>query len=97
MSQHTPEPWTDRIGRVSARGEWTLLCGCRIVSGTETTNEGVCPDEVWIGQCPIHAAAPELLAALRAILKITDGTQPKDYPAALMVARAAIATATEEG
>jgi len=34
----------------------------------------------------IHA----LESALRAIVAITDGSQPKDYPGALMVARAAL-------
>lgn len=37
-----------------------------------------------------------LLAALEAIVQITDGSQPKDYPGALMVARAAIAAAKGE-
>ena len=41
----------------------------------------------------LFAAAPDLLEALQAIVKITDGSQPKDYPGALMVARAAIANA----
>ena len=31
-----------------------------------------------------------LVAALRAIVKITDGSQPKDYPGALMVAQSAL-------
>lgn len=59
---------------------------------------------VWSGNNPSYeivqanarliAAAPDLLAALQAIVKITDGSQPKDYPGALMVARVAIAKAT---
>ena len=42
----------------------------------------------------VMAAAPELMDALIAIVKITDGSQPIDYPGALMVARSAIAKAT---
>lgn len=33
---------------------------------------------------------PVMLAALEAIVKIMDGSQPKDYPGALMVAQSAI-------
>jgi len=39
-------------------------------------------------------AAPELLAALKAILQITDGSQPRDYPSVPWIAQAAIRTAT---
>jgi hypothetical protein len=39
------------------------------------------------------ASAPELLAALQAIVAILDGRQPIDVPGALMVAEYAIAKA----
>jgi len=39
------------------------------------------------------SAAPDLLAALKAIESIIDGRQPIDVPGAVMVARAAIAKA----
>ena len=39
-------------------------------------------------------SAPDLLEALHAIVKVLDGSQPKDIPGAIMVARAAIAKAT---
>ena len=45
---------------------------------------------------PVLAAAPYLLSALEAIVKITGGSQPIDYPGALMVARAAIAKSKGE-
>ena len=37
-----------------------------------------------------QATIAELRNALEAIVRITDGSQPKDYPGALMVARAAL-------
>ena len=37
-----------------------------------------------------EANGPELLEALKAITKLIDGSQPKDYPGALFVARRAI-------
>lgn len=43
--------------------------------------------------CPLHEAAPEMLAALSAIEAVLDGRQPKDVPGAVMVARAAIKSA----
>lgn len=63
-----------------------------------------------IGECPkccapiYHpntlakiSAAKEMLRALRAIKKMTDGSQPKDYPGALMVADYAITRAERAG
>ena len=41
-----------------------------------------------------QATIAELRNALEAIVRITDGSQPKDYPGALMVARAALAKET---
>ena len=59
-------------------GEYSLRC---ITSATQ-------PHDVTCWRCG------GLFAALRAIVRLTDGSQPKDYPGALMVGRAAIAKAT---
>lgn len=58
---------------------------------TDCITSATQPHDVTCWRC---ARNGELLAALQAIVRITDGSQPKDYPGAVMVARAAIATAT---
>jgi len=89
MSQHTPGPWTAH----DDDGTGTLPC---VLS--DTVNMG---GNFYVAQCNVFAdarliaSAPLLLAALRAIVKIMDGSQPKDYPGALMVAQAAIRKAEE--
>ena len=40
--------------------------------------------------CQLLLSHDALVAALRAIVKITVGSQPKDYPGALMVAQSAL-------
>ena len=44
-----------------------------------------------------RAERDELKKALQAIVKITDGSQPKDYPGVLMVARTALARCEKVG
>ena len=46
-----------------------------------------------IHRCPLHEAAPEMLAALKSMESILDGRQPIDVPGAVMVAHVAIAKA----
>ena len=68
-------------------------CGIDGVSFDSSREE--CHHPLTMEDARLYAAAPELLAALWAIVRITDGSQPKDYPGALMVARAAIRKAEE--
>lgn len=44
----------------------------------------------------LFAAAPQMLDALKAIVKLLDDSQPKDIPGAVMVAQSAILKATGE-
>lgn len=55
----------------------------------QINEERVCCD---CGEC---VTCGTLFDALRAIVRLMDGSQPKDYPGALMVARAAIRKAQE--
>ena len=68
-------------------------CGIDGVSFDSSREE--CHHPLTMEDARLYAAAPELLAALWAIVRITDGSQPKDSPGALMVARAAIRKAEE--
>ena len=90
MSQHTPGPWKAcfPVGNPPFVGD----------EGTVIIQK-VGP----LGNRPIAqanarliAAAPTMLNALRAIVKLLDGSRAKDIPGALMVAVTAIAEATEE-
>ena len=88
-TQHTPGPWTrhkwhSQEDQISAKGGTIAL-----VSHIHT----LVPEAEADANARLIAAAPDLLAALEAIVKITDGSQP-NYPAVLMVAQAAIAKAT---
>jgi len=86
---HTPGPWAAH----DDDGTGTLPC----VLSDKVNMSG----NFYVAQCNVFAdarliaSAPELLEALRAIVTLTDGSQPKDYPGALMVARAAIRKAEE--
>ena len=98
MSQRTREQRKDHIGRVTEKGRaWGFLCGCRIVSGRDTSDEGVTRGEIWIGRCPLHDGAAALLKAMvvaeRVFRKQSD---PRDEVRALSVMRAAIRKMEED-
>ena len=90
-TKHTPGPW-DGSG---ITGDGHILDNeCHpiaIVTGWKS----ITPEE-WRANLALMAAAPDLLAALEAIVSITDGSQPKDYPGALMVAKSAISKAKDQ-
>ena len=67
-----------------------LLCGCRVVEVTDETTDHFRMFHFAVKQCPLHAAAPDLLAALKGMLDKTI-----DHRAAFAMARAAIAKAEQ--
>ena len=88
MSQHTPGPWY----HTASAPEGTVFSDLHeliVPYGPSGATERTHAD------ARLLASAPELLAALRAIVVVMDGSQPKDYTGALMVARAAIRRAEE--
>jgi hypothetical protein len=78
-------------------GPWSLTpCECRLAANHAVRNAAgdiVTAVDILAGypereaQARLIAAAPDLLAALRAIEAILDGRQPIDVPGAIMIAR----------
>lgn len=83
-----------KVGAVTVRSEMVDACGCRL----ERTEKGLAMID-----CPLHAAAPDLLSALQSLFVHcamihkyggeSDNTKQAD--AAVKAARAAIARATK--
>ena len=42
-------------------------CGCKIVYGHKLHDDGLLTDTVTISYCPLHAAAPDMLATLKEV------------------------------
>lgn len=91
MSEHTPEPdiWLQEY-----EAEGVADCGCRLVSGVESEDGGPGEDGAAFYFCPLHAAAPALLAALERLADrfAFDGV-PEDGEEQFEAAWAAIAAA----
>jgi hypothetical protein len=110
-TQHTPGPWDLVCTPSSSFNDIRYLSGpdCEKIA-TVHCKAGEMGQKEALANAALIAAAPEtaaerdhlkevnaeLLQALETIVKITDGSQPIDYPGALMVARAAIAKAKGE-
>jgi hypothetical protein len=84
--RHTPGPWQAEVPYVHIKGGHCFAVASDTFLSFSELQANVC----------LMAVAPDMLAALTAIEKIMDGSQPKDYPGALMVARAAVAKARGE-
>ncbi len=78
--KHTPGPWKVDDSRIDDMnggiGKAVAFADRRRVNYKANAN--------------LIAAAPEMYEALKAIVKVMDGSQPIDYPGALMVAQYAI-------
>ena len=53
-------------------------CGCKIVYGHKLHDVGLLTDTVTISYCPLHAAAPLLLEALKAMHEWLNDDWPLD-------------------
>lgn len=87
-TQHTPGPWHTESNQFTV---WDDKHAVASVYGTNAP-EPMCSEAR--ANARLIAAAPDQHAALLAIVKLLDGSQPKDIPGAIMVAQAAIAKAT---
>ncbi len=65
-----------------------LKCGCKSI----TTN-ALRESYASIGFCPLHEAAPDLLASLEAVVSASESEDPGLFERAQHLARAAIAKA----
>ena len=83
---HTLTPWEWRAaptGQFAVHDHYGMVA---CVTGGQSLTDGDRAKHI-VHCVNTHDA---LIAALRAIVKITDGSQPKDYPGALMVAQSAL-------
>jgi hypothetical protein len=103
MAQHTPGPWIWRgkSGSLHRVGEPPYPYGARVLAPTYEYDSGV-DTEVSDADACLIAAAPDLLAALRAMVaefeKFSRYGSPiaRDANEAMRAARSAIARATGE-
>lgn len=91
-TQHTPGPWL-AVKSQFHRGNPASL-RLDIQSHGAVFSPAFVAGDILPGDAKLITAAPVMLAALRAITALLEGTQPKDIPGALMVAQAAIKQAT---
>ena len=90
-TQHTPGPWAvNPVGAVvdSFRATGEIVPVCALLWPTDVRSE----DETE-ANARLIAAAPDLLAALKALVDVIDLHYPRDHFTVLTSARAAIAKA----
>jgi hypothetical protein len=103
MTQPTPGPWSSS----DEHGEHSLPCGCLYRIGFRSW-KGASQRRAEVAYCPLHTAAPELLAALETVAAFIAEAEKPEAPqyhrASLMLTltlehgnaiRAAIAKAKE--
>jgi hypothetical protein len=92
QTEHTPGPWQHDAARdqiTSQHEDWKHSLICKIATGEDRKQEDA--------NARLIAAAPTQHAALCAIVRLLDRSQPMDIPGALMVAQSAIRAAQGGG
>lgn len=95
-ARHTPGPWVCRPDDPGYTTAMRYVVTALVGGCSDAVLADVGHDTPWRSveaNARLIAAAPDLLAALRAIEATLDGRQPVDVPGAVMVARTAIARA----